>query len=248
MSKKYKLLSGLFLLSSLILAQDRILLRGKLSNNVGVIANGFVLNINAKKSTTVSEAGFFEILAKPKDTLMFGCLACAPKNIVLNKSNLNPPIIEIHIDLFDNELKEVIVNNPKKFKVTNENSQQYVDRLYFDDNQSSPTNPLLPATLTNGVNFVRLFKDIQGVFRKKRESSLIKNKPLNFYQEVTQRLSQENLEKNLNIKADDLPLFLHYCENDKRSASFLSEENDFMLMDFLITKNTEFKTLFTFEK
>lgn len=248
MSKNYKLLSCLILLSSMVIAQDRTLLRGKLSNNLGVIVNGFVFNLNAKKRVSVSEEGFFEILAKPKDTLMLGCLACYPKNKILDKSNFNPPIIEIHIDLFDNELKEVIVNNPKKFKVTNENSQQYVDRLYFDDNQSSPTNPLLPATLTNGVNFVRLFKDISKILQKKKERKQTKNQPINYYKEVTQRIPIETLTKNLKIQEQDWVTFFHFCENDKRFYEILSEQNDFMLMDFLITKNKEFKSLFTFEK
>lgn len=248
MSKKYKLFICLFLLSALALAQERVLLRGKVSNNVGVIVNGFVFNLNAKKRVSVSEEGFFEILAKPKDTLMLGCLACYPKNKILDKSNFNPPIIEIHLDLFDNELKEVIVKNAKKLKVTNENSQQYVDRMYVDDIQSSPTNPLLPPTLTNGVNFVRLFKEISKILQKKKELKQTKNKPINYYKEVTQRIPIETLTKNLKIQEQDLVTFFHFCENDKRFFDIVSEQNDFILMDFLITKNKEFKSLFTFEK
>ena len=52
----------------------------------------------------------------------------------------------------------------------------------------------------------------------------------------------------LKLKSNEVGLFLDYCENDPKSKTLLQEKDEFMLIDFLITKNEEFKRFTTFEK
>ena len=52
----------------------------------------------------------------------------------------------------------------------------------------------------------------------------------------------------LKLKNNEVGLFLDYCENDPKSKTLLQEKDEFMLIDFLITKNEEFKRITTFEK
>jgi hypothetical protein len=49
--------------------------------------------------------------------------------------------------------------------------------------------------------------------------------------------------KKLNIKPEDLFLFFSYCEKDLKSQPIIDNQNELETMDFLISKNIEFKKL-----
>ena len=52
----------------------------------------------------------------------------------------------------------------------------------------------------------------------------------------------------IKLKEQEIGLFLIYCENDKKSNALLNPDLEFQLIDFLITKNEEFKKFTIFEK
>ena len=54
--------------------------------------------------------------------------------------------------------------------------------------------------------------------------------------------------ETLKLEESEIGLFLVFCENDAKAKSFLESENKFQLIDFLITKNEEFKRIATFVK
>ena len=66
------------------------------------------------------------------------------------------------LDAFTNQLGEVIVPPKKVMKPINGNTQAIVDKQYFDDEKSSPKNRTMPSdgTIENGMNFVRIYKDV----------------------------------------------------------------------------------------
>jgi hypothetical protein len=51
----------------------------------------------------------------------------------------------------------------------------------------------------------------------------------------------------LNLKDDEIKLFLVFCENDSKSRTLMQPSAEFQLMDFLITKNKEYKKITTFK-
>ncbi len=249
MKENYKLILLFILFFGVAFSQERSHLKGKITNSMGAILNGSVVNLSSKTRTAILEQGFFDILAQPNDTLLFASLACLPKKVVLNSKNFDIPFLEIALELFDNELKEVIVLNQKEIRPLNPNLQNYVDRKYFDDAQSSPTNPLMPpTTIANGTDFVRLFKDIKKLFKKKVIQKEIEEKPINYYVKVINSVHTDFFSKTLQLKEEEIILFLSFCETDKKAIAILKENDSFRLYDFLISKNKEFKSLTTFDK
>ena len=51
----------------------------------------------------------------------------------------------------------------------------------------------------------------------------------------------------LNLKEDEIGLFLIFCENDSKSKTLLKPESKIDLIDFLLTKNKEFNKIITSE-
>lgn len=249
MKKNYKIIVIFLLVFGTSFSQERTSLKGKVNNNMGTIVNGSIINLNSKTRVTISVDGYFEVAAKSKDTLLVSALACLPKKIVVSNKNTEASLLQIELELFDNELKEVIILNQKEIRPVPTNTQKIVDRKYFDDNQSSPTNSLMPfSPIPNGTDFVRLFKEFKKILKKKNSENEALQKPINYYKEVVNRVPTDFFSKTLQLNNEEILLFLSFCENDKRAITVLNLQDDFMLYDFLIGKNKDFKSFSTFEK
>ena len=241
---------GLFFQISFSQNEIRKPLHGQVISDSLSLESGYVLNVSSQTRTFISANGLFDILAKPKDTLLFSSLAFLSKKVVLTEKNCQERLFIVQMDVVNNELKEVLVSNGIKINALAGGSQKMVDRKFFDDQKSSPKNRLMPAdgTIENGMDFVRIFKELKKILRKKEEVKEEFITDVAFSQYVKMNFSPSFFSQDLKINDDEVELFLLYCSNDLDSKKYLKPEDQFLLMDFLITKNKEFKRITTFEK
>jgi hypothetical protein len=215
------------------------------------IENGLVFNVNSKTGTVINSKGIFSILAKVNDTLVFSSLAFKTKKIKLTQKDFSSPYLRVKLEIFTKQLVEVVVYAKKTIHPFEEgNSQKYVDMQFFDDEKSTPKNTaMLPdGTIQNGMNFVRMYKDVLKILKTNNPERVDFISPMGFTEVVMKRVSYTFFTNNLNLKEDEIGLFLVFCENDSKSKTLLKPESQFELIDFLVTKNKEFKRIATFEK
>jgi hypothetical protein len=125
--------------------------------------------------------------------------------------------------------------------------QDIIDRQYFDDKQSSLKNPLMPTQeIVNGMDFVRIGKMVGKLFKKEKPDLPQAFDYGDFSKNVTKRISPFFFTNTLKLKEDEIGLFLIYCENDNKANALLNPALEFQLIEFLITKNEEFKSFTTF--
>lgn len=229
---------------------ERISLHGQVVNDSIKLESGYVVNITAETRSLIKANGLFDILAKPNDVLLFSSMTFQPKKIVLSEKNLQERLFLVKIEAINNELKEVVVSNRMKVKSINANSQGYVDTKFFDDAQSSPKNQVMTrdGAITDGVDFVRIFKEVKKVFNKKTGTKSDVIDDVAFSRYVKGNFDPIFFERELKLKKDEVDLFLMFASDDAESKSYLRPEDKFLLMDFLISKNTEFKRISTFEE
>jgi hypothetical protein len=234
----------LFLLSNYCLGQTskRNSLHGKVVSDSISVENGYVFNLNSKASTFIGVNGFFDIFAMPKDTLLITSLAFKSKKMVLIAMDFKEEIYVVKLELFNNQLREVLVGSQIKPKIAG--SQEIVDGKYFDDAQSSPLNRTMPYHgIENGFDFVRTGKLILSMFKKKN-GEIHPVIPDEIFMDKMQRDFRVDFFINtLKLKADEINLFLMYCYSDVNSKIVLKTNDKFKIMDFLITKNQEFKVI-----
>ena len=89
---------------------------------------------------------------------------------------------------------------------------------------------------------------VSKVFKKNLDEKAGLNSQVDFSDVVSKGLDRYFFTNTLKLKSEEIGLFLDYCENDPKSKNLLKEEDEFLLIDFLITKNEEFKRITTFEK
>lgn len=223
-------------------------LHGLVVNDSVNVESGYVLNVNSNTRTFINSQGFFDIMAKTKDTLLISSLGLKSKKIVLAEKDFAVSLLVIKLNIFINPLKEVVVTKTV-IKPNLGNIQNIIDTEYFDDKQSSLDNPLMPtAKIKYGMDIDRIGKMIWKSFFKENTD---KEKDVDygdFSDIVPKRIHPFFFTNTLKLKEDEIGLFLIYCENDSKSKALLKPEAEFQLIEFLIIKNEEFKRFTTFEK
>lgn len=227
--------------TSLAQADTRKILHGQVVNDSIKVDNVLVFNINSNTGTAVDSEGYFHLKVQVNDTLFFSSLSFKTKKITVSKKQINEKILVIKMDAFVNKLDEVVVSN-NKLKPKIANSQSIVDKKYFDDNQSSPKNAnVYDGTIVNGVNFVRLYKDVLKLAKKKSDNQ--SNVQMPFIEIIMQKINYGFYKNTLNLEDEEIRLFLLYCEKDPIDLKLFNSKTDFEIMDFLISKNSAFNKM-----
>lgn len=245
MKTKVSVLFFLFLAQFSFSQTDRKPLEGQVRNDLVPVENVVVFNANSNTGVVVNQYGSFVIPAKVNDTLVFSSLAFKSKKIVLTEKEFIIPRLIVQLDIFTNELAEVLIRAKKELNPLGGNSQKYVDMKFFDDEKSSPKNRTMPpvGSIENGMDFVRIYKDVVGVLRKENPKKSDFYKETSFSEFALQKVNYSFFSNTLNLKDDEIKLFLIYCENDSKSRELMQPGEEFKLMDFFINKNKEYKRI-----
>lgn len=220
-------------------------LHGQVVNKSLAIESGYVMNVNANVRTFIGLNGLFDIMARPKDTLLFTGLAFQSKKIVLTEKDCAEILFSVPLDLVNIELKEVLVHKELKVKSLQGGSQGITDMQFEDDRQSTAKNNVMYSdqTIKYGMDFVRIFKDVKKLLRKDEEVKEEVISDIAFVEYAKDNFTPDFYTKTLSLKPDEVDLFLMYCSNDSESKKHLKPEDKFELIDFMINKNKEFKKI-----
>ncbi|CAI2766770.1 hypothetical protein [Flavobacterium collinsii] len=218
-------------------------LHGQVTNKSLAIESGYVMNVNANVRTFIGSGGLFDIMARPKDTLLFTGLAFQSKKIVLTEKDCAEILLSVPLNLISNELKEVLVHKDLKVKSLGGGSQKYVDMQFEDDKQSTAKNIAMYSdqTIKYGMDFVRIFKDVKKLLSKNDEVKEEVITDMAFIEYSRSNFKPNFFTGTLGLEEDEIELFLMYCSNDPESRKHLDPDQKFELIDFLVNKNKEFK-------
>jgi hypothetical protein len=241
------LLCLVFFQSSLAQDSRRKPIRGLVVSDSLTVENGYVFNVSAKLKTTIREEGYFDLLVKENDTLLISSLAFKSIKWILTAEDLEKPVVIIKLEVALNKLKEVIV--PKTRVPYIGSKQEIIDKPYFDDAQSTAKNSTTPVyRIENGFDFIKVGRLVGDLFVKRKDSKIKLSYYENFQEAAFKTVSQKFFTESLELQEDEIGLFLLFCENDVKSKSFLVADNEFSLIDFLITKKEEYKRITIFVK
>lgn len=224
-------------------------LRAQAVNDSVKVENVIVFNINARVGTIAKYEGAFVIPAKLNDTLVLSGLAFKSKKIVITQDDLDKDVVKIPLQAYPNQLAEVLVDQ-HKLKVPPVNAQAESDKKYFDDRQSSPKNTAMPNynAVENGADFVRMYKDVVKILRKKNPKKNDLTFEGDFTELVMQKIDYSFFNNSLKLPDDQIRLFLVYCENDPKAKKVNKASTNFEVMDFLVSENKEFQEIVRSQK
>jgi hypothetical protein len=181
-------------------------LHGQVVNKSLAIESGNVLNVNANIRTFIGPNGLFDIMARPKDTLMFTGFAFQSKKIVLTERDCAQILFSVPLNLVNIELKEVLVHKELKVKSLQGGSQSIVDMQFEEDKLSSPKNTAMYSdqTIKYGTDFVRIFKDVKKLLRKNEEVQDEVISDIAFVEYAKDNFTSDFYTKTLGLKEDEI--------------------------------------------
>jgi hypothetical protein len=243
----------------------REVMRGQILGDSIAIENVTIFNKTSNKGAISDISGFFSLLAKTNDTLIFSNVAFTSRALILNEVDFQVKIVKVVLKTKVNELDEIVVSpysltgdllkDDKNLKVTfikqDLNNNQIIKKVDNPDFYSKMNNIAMPSdgTIKYGFDFVKVGKLLKNsIFGADTDT----NKQFNaaqYYQDkivpeiIKEKFSYTFFHETLELKDEEIGLFLSYCENDARIKSLLSSKDEFYLIDFLIEKNIEFKKI-----
>lgn len=237
---KLKLTLFLFSLVQLTFSQSllRKSIKGQVINDSLKVDNVVVFNINNQKGTSVYNDGSFEIEVRENDTLFFSSLSFLPEKILVTQREIDKGILTVPLEAFINRLQEVVVKSNVKPRLdTNKN---IIDTQYVKDEKSSLTNPFIyTGAIENGMDFMRIFKGIGKLFKKKKKGK--EEKEIIFTDLVMKKIDYDFYKTTLKLKDEEVRLFLYYCEKGEDDFEQFNTKTNFEIMNFLIDKNAEYQ-------
>jgi hypothetical protein len=238
----------------------REILRGQIVSDSIDAERVTIYNKTSSRGAVSDDLGFFTIYARVSDTLVFSSVNLKPVSLVLTQVDFDVQVMRVKLDVFVNELDEVIVSprslsgdlakDDKNLKVTRIQSDinplKASDIQIVDDFQSTARNIAMPndGSIPLGMDFVRMGKDFLRLFRKDKGDAKIDYTSDKVFTELAQeRFTYFFFTETLGLQQDEIGLFLNYCESDPKLKGLLSPSKEFELIDFLISKGTEYRKL-----
>lgn len=91
--------------------EERKPLKGKIKSQADELEGIYVINKNSEASVTTQPGGYFTIMAKPKDTLIFSAIQVKDKRVVVEKENIGEDLFFVELEPMVNMLNEVVIEN-----------------------------------------------------------------------------------------------------------------------------------------
>ncbi|MEJ1223841.1 carboxypeptidase-like regulatory domain-containing protein [Sediminicola sp. 1XM1-17] len=219
-------------------AQDdgRTLLRGKVLYRSSNVPNENVINTTSEYATITNDDGEFAIRVKAGDELVFTAVNYQILQVKVTQEMIDNNRLVVEVNEKVTELDEVIVSpeNQEKFlQLQNDRLQKQYD--YEIDRSTEVENIALSQQdrgMQYGLNFVNIFK---ALFKSNEKGEVESKAPIKLSDVMRQVYDDRFFVEDLNLPQDKIDSFLVYCDDKIPTQALLKKDNEFQLIDFLVT-------------
>lgn len=228
--------------STLAMAQeDRQLLRGKVLYRNTNVPNENVINSTSAQATITNDEGEFAIMVKVGDQLVFTALTYQLEIVVITDEILANNRLVVEVNEKVQELDEVVVtpeNQERFLQVKNEDFKQFDYEIDRSTEVENIAESRTVRGMRDGLNFVNIFKALF----KSQEADGQQRAPLKVSEVLRHVYDDEFFVVDLRLPQNKIDAFLLYCDDKIPSQTLLRKENEFQLIDFLVTQSKAFLT------
>ena len=227
---------------TVIYAQDRIPIKGKLIyRNVNVVAAN-VVNNNAQINTITDGEGEFEIPVKVGDEIIFSSVQYMIRTVKINPEIIQKNRLIITVNEKINALEEVIITPDNTEKFLDLKEEEFKGYDYLRDKSTRLENAIVrQGQLNNGIDVINILKLITKVINSKTEEEKRNLKPSEVLKYV---FEIDFFKRDLELTDDQIIGFLEYIDDNLPSHKLLSQSKQFQLIDYLILESKKYRNKF----
>jgi len=226
-------------------------IEGRVYSDSGDVAATHVLNITSDKASITDIDGFFSILAKLNDTLVFSAIQYKRKTMVVTRSVLESKMLYVPLEDAITELDEVIV---MPYNLTGDMTLD-LDRMQIEPVVTASTlglpnayvkiptqaeRELFAATANPFMSFDPLINAITGRTKMLKER-IARNKKYQRTQRVRAFYADSLYGKELKIPKDNIADFMHFCEVDPDFQTVVDTHDRFKIWEFMRKKSLVYR-------
>ena len=226
-------------------------IEGRVYSDSGDVAATHVLNITSDKASITDIDGFFSIVAKLNDTLVFSAIQFKRKTMVVTRSVLESKFLYVPLEDALNELDEVIV---MPYNLTGDMTLD-LDRMQIEPVVTASTlglpnayvkiptqaeRELFAATANPFMSFDPLINAITGRTKMLKER-IARNKKYQRTQRVRAFYADSLYGKELKIPKDNIADFMHFCEVDADFQTVVDTHDRFNIWEFMRKKSLVYR-------
>lgn len=218
---------------------DRRFLRGQVLYRNSFVPDENVINTTAQTATVTNDKGEFMIKVKLGDELVFTAINYQLRIVIITDEILKRGRLVVEVNEKVTQLAEVVVTPEDQERFLEVKNEEFKDFEYEEDRSTEVENIATPQHLRgmrDGINFVNIFKALV-----KANTSVEEKRPaLKISQVMRQVYEDEFFVKDLKLPQDQIDAFLIYCDSKLPAQTLLKKENEFELIDFLVTHSKTF--------
>lgn len=243
-----------FLLSFLIgpaaFGQDdsRRILRGKVLYRNSNVVNENVINSTAERATITNEQGEFAIPVKLGDLLVFTAVNYQIEVVEIDQEILDRNRLVVEVIEKVTPLDEVVVSPENQERFLELRNEEFKEYEYETDPTSDIENIALDRSakgLQDGLNFVNIFKALYSAVASDKTPE---GNALQLSDVLRQVYEEEFFLIDLKLKKEWIEPFLDYCDQKMPPPTLLRKDNEFELLEFLVSQSKAFRAELAGEK
>jgi hypothetical protein len=241
MMKQFLSLLFVFFLFSDCFSQTTKPINGKVLSGGMALSGIDIVNMNSKKITKSDSNGSFSILGKTGDELFIISKEYLDQKIVLTQAQFDLNNLIITLEKKPIELDNVTIQRVESMKI--KVSQADLDEVKLEKQKNAlKVQNVYTGEIENGVDFVRIGKGIANLFKNKdEEKTETPVNPINFKDYITTNFDNVFFIEQLKLNPEEINLFISYCEIDSKSKTILENQNLLETIEFMLSKNEDFK-------
>lgn len=216
---------------------DRILLRGKVLYRNSNVPNENVINTTSERATITNDNGEFAIRVKKDDELVFTSVNYQIELIKITEAIIANNRLVVEVNEKVTELDEVVVSPENQEKFLEMQNEDFKEFEYETDQSSEIVNIAGDQKyrgLQDGVNFVNIFK---ALFQSDKNKGQETKTALKVSEVLRQVYDDEFFVVDLQLPQDQIDAFLIFCDTHLPAQSLLQKDNEFELIDFLVSQS-----------
>ena len=218
---------------------ERSPLRGQVLYRNTYVPDENVINTTSERATITNDNGEFMIRVKLGDELVFTAVNYQLRIVIITEEILRKGRLVVEVNEKVTKLDEVVVTPEDQEKFLEIKNEEFKEYEYDIDRSTEVENIAIPQYqrgMKDGINFVNIFKALVN----SNQSSVEKRAPLKVSQVMRQVYDDEFFVKDLKLPQDKIDAFLIYCDSKMPAQTLLKKENEFQLIDFLVTHSKTF--------
>lgn len=218
---------------------DREWLRGQVLYRGSNVVNENVINTNTQMATITDEDGRFMIQVKRDDQLVFTAVNYQLEIIKITDGILANKRLVVEVTEKVRELDEVVVTPENQERFLEVKNEKFKGFEYEIDRSTEVENIAYKSQnerIEGRLNFVNIFK---AIFQSRNQDTG-ESVQLKVSEVLRQVYDDEFFVVDLQLQQEQIDAFLLYCDDKIPSQSLLRKENEFQLIDFLVTQSKNF--------